>query len=375
MLSYANSLYVPSGRYKARGWILLPLYEYERLNSYSTSLQLDIGDTANTDNVNTIKNLSIVQAQCVTRGVSADPNSIYLIELTDARGVIHNEWFQFPLNAKYNIRSPAYPQTFNTDSIDGSIPWTWSRMLQTIWTSMPLLGAWPGLPITPSSTPEGFWFSGVPAWQALNDILDYLGLSIACDLTSNSPYTIVIDSNDDPSFNALQSRFANNLEDDLDWVLTGAGRVPGSVLVLFRRRNEIYGSEETVTYTNDGTSQQWDMKSIYSVLVPAPSDYTGGTGKHYIWSDFTVRYDMNSSPLSADTTTAATIASDLVNKYFNRIQPRRLTSTYAGALPFTTGSEVDGVRWYQDYSEQSRQGWKTQVVYSPGMCPWPELYS
>ncbi len=370
LLERANSIYVPTGREPTRGLILVSRRDYNYIlsaNPYSNALQLNVGDPTQTNNVGTLKNLSIVQAQCVTRGLASDVNALYLVELTDGRGVLHNKWFQFPITTQYNIRAPAYPQLYNVNSLNSGSVWTWTTMLQNIWTQMAtFLGAWPGLPYAPLGTPEGFWFNGVPAWTALCGVLEHLGMTVACNLTSSSPFIIVDDGADDTAFTALQTKYRTHLEDDLEWIDTGSGRVPGTVKVLFRRRNSIYGSEETVTRTSDDvTGWQWDMDSTYSVSVAAPATFTGATGTHHMWSDFTVRYDMDNVPIAADVATANAIAAERTTQYFDRIYSRTsgwMTQTYAGALPFVTGSQVDGVCYYQDFIDQDRQGWKTKIV-------------
>lgn len=50
-----------------------------------------------------------------------------------------------------------------------------------------------------------------------------------------------------------------------------------------------------------------------------------------------------------------------------------MSQVYTGALPFVTGSQVDGVRYYQDYNDQDRQGWKTELVRGP-YPPWAEVW-
>jgi len=340
---------------------LLRRGDYDSLDRYSTTLQLDIGDPNNSDNVGTLNNLSIVQAQCVTRGVAADANAIYLVELTDARGIYHNKWFQFPLNTAYNIRAPGYPDVFHQSSMNGGTTWTWSTMLQNIWERMSLLGSWPGLPYAPAGTPEGFWFTGVPAWTALCNILDYLGMTIAADHTATSnPYTIVTAGADDATFTALQAEYINRLQDDQEWIDVGAGRVPKTVKVYFRRRNTVYGTEEMVRYD----SLQWSTSAVYEVSITAPTLFINAVGTHYIWSDFTVRYDVNGLPLAADVVTAAAIAQERVTQYFDQIYSRTtgyMSQTYAGALPFKVGSQVDGVCWHHAYDTE-RRGWETCIV-------------
>lgn len=382
MLDRANGIYVPTGRWPARGWLLIRREDYDALNKYGTAFELNVGDPSKVDNVGTLKHLRIVQAQCVSRGVAADEDAIYLVEVTDGRGIVCNEWFQFPLNSQYNIRAPAYPQTFHPASMNSGTTWTWSTMLQDIWNRMSVhLGAWPGLPYAPAGTPEGFWFVGVSAWTSMCDILDYLGMKVACDLTAASPYTIVRSGSADASFTTTQNKYGATgatkyrLEDDLEWVDVGAGRVPRYVTVIFRRRNSVYGTEETVYYGNDGVAKQWSMAATYSVDVDAPAAFSSATGTHYIWSDFTVRADDSGNPLDADVHEARVIARERATQYYEHIDPAEfMTQTYIGALPFTTGSRVDGVCWFQDCRRSDRTGWRTQIVRGANP-PWPGLWS
>lgn len=389
LLARANSFYCSSGRWPSRGWVLLPRGEYDLLTKTSTALQLDIGDTTAPNNVRPLRNLSIVQAQCVTTGMADDPAAIYLIEITDARGVLHNEWMQFPIHRAYNIRVPSYPETFYLESMKdhpdppgagSKTTWTWSTMLQSIWETMPLLGTWPGLPTpVPTGTPEGFWFVGVPAWTALCDVLDHLGLTVACNLTSTNPFTIVKLGATDLAFRALQVLYDNisnaGLEDDQEWIDVGAARAPRYVKVFFRRRNRVYGSEETTPYRNDAMADQWVTFPSYSVTIDSPAAFANAVGTHHIWSDFTVRADDSGNTLVEDVVMANRIAVERVAQYFGRIYHQtlgRMSRSWAGALQFTTGSEVDGVCWYQDYRDGVRQGWRTKIVrgFDP---PFPEL--
>lgn len=369
LLDRVNTFYLSTGRWPSRGWILLARGDYNKLNKYATTFQLNIGDPTQANNVGTLQNLSIVQAQCVTRGLAADKDAIYLVEIVDDQWVLHNPWFQTPITSAYNLRAPAYPQTFYPWSMNGGTTWTWTTMLQDMWNQMAaiggggqLLGAWPGLPSVPAGTPEGFEFTGVPIWTAFNDIIESLGMTLATDLTKANPYTIVSAGAADAAFTTLQTKYATNLEDDAEEIDTGAGRVPATVKVLFRRRNDIYGTEETVRYD---PIFQWESTPYYTVSVNAPVFFIGAVGEGYLWSDFTVRYDMDGNPLAADTAMANTIAQERVTQYFAKIFRQTLgsmTQVYAGALPFVTGSQVDGVKYYQDYIDQGRMGWKTKIV-------------
>ncbi len=124
-------------------------------------------------------------------------------------------------------------------------------------------------------------------------------------------------------------------------------------------------------------AQQWDMASYYSVSIAAPARFASAVGLHFLWDDFTVRYDQNSIPLPADVVTANLIAQERTTQYFAHIYGDTvgfMRQTYAGALPFTTGPQVDGVKWYQDYADQDWHGWKTEIVRGP-YPPWPDVWT
>jgi hypothetical protein len=384
-LELANSLYVPSGQWAARGWVLVRRGDYDDLDPYATNLQLTLLDTVNPPL--TFKNLTVVQARCVSRGVAADPDAVYLVELTDGRGVLHNPWFAFPTNSAYNVRAPAYPGLFYEASLNTGTTWAWTQVIEDLWNQMSeFLGNFPGMPVSPPAVPENYWYPGCTAFHALCEILDLFGLTIAVDLTQDAAYTIVVLGATDPN-TALQTKYKGLLEDDLEWIDTGSGRVPGSVTVYFHRRNEYYGTEETVRRD----TLQWATKSLYSVTVNAPAQFSEAVGQHFLWDDFTVRYDINDNPMSADTVTANTIANATVQDYYNRIYRGTqgyLWQLYAGVLPFTTGPMIDGVRWRQVFVEDEsdtrrpqpltyrdrlvRAGWRTEIVRGP-QPPWPQV--
>ncbi len=164
----------------------------------------------------------------------------------------------------------------------------------------------------------------------------------------------------DAAFDALTVKWATNLQDDLDWIDVGAGRVPGTVIVYFRRVNQYYGTEETVRRD----SLQWATNSVYSVPIAAPAFFAGAIGTHSLYDDFAIRYDANGNPLAADMATAQAIAAERVSQYFDVIYSATsgcMDRTYAGVLPFYAGSQVDGVCFRQDFRDNSREGWRTQV--------------
>lgn len=373
-LARANSYYAMAGRWPDCGWFLLDRASYNTIinaNQYATDLQVVLSDYVNS-NV-TLSNLALVQAQCVTRGLASDTNAIYLIQVTNGKGVLHNPWFAAHTNSQYNVRAQVYDEKFYDWSMNGTAPWTWSSMLNDLWTQAPLqLGTYPGLPSTPDGTPENYIFVGVPLWEAICGILDHLGMMVAGQYPA---YTIVTAGAADAAFTTLQNRYGLAtsaqfcLKDDMEWIDGGSGRVPGSLTVYFHRRNQVYGTEETIRY--DGPN--WQAHSSYSVTVSAPASFSRAVGKAFLWDTFTVRYDQEGNPVLADVLTANTIAQQRATQFYSRIfrgTSGFMRQVYAGLMPFTPGSLVDGVRWYNSGYEPDYAGWQTEIVrgYS-----WPEV--
>lgn len=369
-IAFANSLYCPSGRTPARGWILVKRADYDLIRGYGNAFRLvvDAMDQSGPSTV-TLKNLVIVQARCVTRGIAADPAAIYLVELTDQRGILANRWFNFPTKTYYNTLAPAYPTLYYSGSLNSGTAWTWSTMISDLWTQMvDFLGAFPGLPSSPTGTPTDWNLPGVSAWTALNAMLDHVGMGIAVDLTSATPYTIVSLGATDATFDTYTTKYAGYLQEDLEWIDVGSGRVPGTIKVCFNVKYEYYGTEETVR--RDGS--QWLTQQPYVVSGSAPATFTGALGTETLFDDFVVRLDVDGSPVAADVTTAAAIAAERITQYFDLIYARTsgyMNRTYAGALPFYAGSQVDGVCWREDF--RLRQGWQTQILRGD---LWPAVF-
>lgn len=366
-LALANSYYMTNGRWPDVGWILLDRASYDKLDTYSYFLRLELDDFINPPVV--MNNLSIVQARCVTRGLSSDPNAIYLVQITNNHGMIYNRWFQFPLNAQFNVRAPAYDGQYYSATINSGTPWTWDGMLGRIWGINGFLGPYPGLPHSPLGTPENFIFPGVPIWEAIMQIMSHLGLVMAGKYPD---VTIVRGGAADSAHDARQSTYRKYLEDDMEYIETGAARIPGGVVVYFQREYQYYGSEETVRRD----SLQWQTIGpttfpAYEVSVSLPNP---APGTAYLWDSYTVRHDEDGVPLPTDENTAALIAAERAEQYMQNIFRGThgfMRQTYAGALPFTVGSQVDGVRWYQtNPTKENRCGWRTEVVRG---YVWPEV--
>ena len=122
--------------------------------------------------------------------------------------------------------------------------------------------------------------------------------------------------------------------------------------VCFHRVNQWYGTEETIRKD----SLQWETGAIYQIVIAAPAFFTNAQGTGILWDDFCVRYDTDGNPLGADVGTAAAIAANRVQQFYDRIYSGTsgfMRRVYAGIVPFVTGSMVDGVCYRQDFREHS----------------------
>lgn len=376
-LRYANSIYVSGGKWPARGWILLSLKDYaelhEELGLWANDYYLNLEDTY-TGAAVTLRWLAIVQARCVSSGMEDDENAVYLIELTDRRGLLWNPWYQTPTASYYNVPAPAYPGRYYDGSLKAYAHWSWNTLVGDLWDQMQTqLGTYPGLPLAAPSLPENWNFPGVSAWLALNRVLTFLGCTVTANLLYDATgetvtaYQIANYSQTDVLFDALTEANRGLLEDDMQYIDVGAARVPGTVIVHFHRRNQYYGTEETLRLD----SWQWQMRGFWTHAVAAPAIYANASGVHFLWSDFEVRYDADGNPLAADVVTATAVAEEQAADYYNSITRGTqgyMRRVYTGLVPFTTGPSVDGVCFRQD--SRNRGGWRTEIVRGIDLGEW-----
>jgi hypothetical protein len=371
-LDKANSLFVPSGPGPARGWIVLVRSDYNTL-TLTNPYNLTISDSQ--QNTITFQNLYIVNARCITRGLASDPKAVYLVEITDKTGLLNNQYFTQSINVAYNIRSPAYPEQYYSGTLNGVSPWTWDGMVQDIWSKLSL-GTYPHLPVSVYTTinPEGWSFTGTSGFDALNKILEHLGCVLTRDLTkpAATQLGIVHLGDTDATQTALFTTYAGQLEDDEDWLDTGQVRLPGTIQVIMHRRNQYYGTEETVRKD----AFQWSTTPTYT--LPIATGVTGATGFDTLWTDFSPRFDENNAIIDAATASlvATNRAADRL-AILSRGNNGYLRQRYIGTLPFVTGVLIDGVSWQHipladKKGKLTRRGWITEVIRTP-MAPWPEV--
>src|SRR5579862_3930679 len=108
----ATRLVVPAGPMPARGWVLMLLSDLQQLGLNDTH-QLHFEFEWEDGSKEALDFYSLVLTRepvCVTPSYRApsDPDSLYLLELSDMRWQVDNPYFCQVLNAQYNVRAPAY---------------------------------------------------------------------------------------------------------------------------------------------------------------------------------------------------------------------------------------------------------------------------
>jgi len=352
----ANSFFNPRGQNPGRGWILM---RRQHLASESgtratgeaaikaDALDLDArGDLvlAIDGEELTLRNLLVCgDPLCLTPSLSGtDPDAIYLVELADHRWLVKNGLFQLPINAQYNVRAPAYgasgtaAERYYESSLSAGSVWTWQGMVSSIYATMSSLI--PGdatLPYTPDGTPEDFVFVGVPAWDALGQVLARLDCSVAMDLTSDSPFSIVRNGHGSlPSPGGCQTHDGRHLD-------VVAGKAPAVVRVFFHRRHLHAGTEQTAART----ASQWQTQAAHSVDVAGPHGASIPGTTAYLWDDLPALYDETGA--LANGAALAARAAQRADNYYARVMDGPLWWIYSGLKAITPSGRVSGVSWRQ----------------------------
>lgn len=361
-----NSLVNPLGREPARAYVLMLRKDLNKLNLNALHT-LTFGDSLG--NRVSALNLVVIQEPLAITGSNTlgDVKTSYLVQLADARWRVRNPNYQIPVNQQYNVRAPAYAAAggatiYYADSLNAGAAWTWLTLVQSLWGTMAAqLGTAPAaLPFTPDGTPEGWIFAGVPAWDALCDVLDRIGCAVTWTPGTGVYSLVRIGATDAASDLVIaKAEAAHRKILDGEYPSVVRGKLPYGVRVFFHRSSQYAGTEEAATRT----TSQWQTGSVYNVDVVGPNAATAEPGTyHLIWDDLTAIY----SPAGAlqNGAALATRAAERSADYFRQhsgVGGNRLWKTYGGLVNIAPGSTIRGVAWRQD----SQGGFVTEVVRSP----------
>ncbi len=375
-LSKCNTWFNPLGCEPGRGWVILQRRDLDSLDLNAIHDWIwEYQDQENTPRRPLQRRelhglvVSREPLNLTPSNVANDKDSIFLVELADARWRVQNVYFSQAITRYYNVRAGAWQGAtgateFMTGSLNGGTTiWTWQTMFSDAWSIMAAqLGTAPTLPFTPDGNPEGFIFLGT-AWDAVTQILARIGCAVRADHSKAQglQFTVVRVGVPDPtSDQVIALAEADHAKiHDAEWIPVSRGRIPGIVQVSFHRKEKYPGIEETTP--RDAT--QWLTQSVYSVSVPGtdPKCETGVT--HQIWDDLPAIYDTagltNSAALN---TRAAERAADFY-RLLESTGGTRLTKRYTGLLALTPGSTIKGVAYREDPIHEA--GVFTEVIRHP----------
>ena len=351
----ANSYTNPLGKEPGRAYVLLSRRDVAALGRnalHSLVWTTEAGAT-------TFVNLAIVRATCMTLSHANDPDSTYLVELTDCRAQLKLS----AINSQYNVRVPAGPRAttaeyYYPDSLDAGDRWRWQQMLDDIWGNLPAIaGVSPTLPYSPNGRPEGFRFIGVSAWDAFHEVLFKIGCALRYNPLTGAFSMVQVGQTQAGLAASEAALIATNRVYTYDVLAGNRPDCPATIRVFFHKRAEDGHGTERDTPRIDN----WEMSPAYSEDVA-----TGITGAEtgtvlVVWDDLPALVD--ESGTVTNTSDLATRAAQVASNHAARFSLDEDRVHYLGCLTgILPGSEVAKVVW-RDYSDG--HGLLTEVHKGP----------
>ncbi len=235
-----NNFYFGLGARAGEGWILLSRQALRAIDSqgnftgaydlvFSSDVQPGMGPE--TQEVR-LKNLVILKADCLTPGARDQDESAYLVHVADRRHLIN----RVVVDVGYNCHHLGNGALLTDTLSGGSTAFTWSQLVEDLWNLIGTsrLGSYPGLPVTPSGTPDQIELWQRPGLEALVEILGRLGMALVFDPMADT-FAIVEVGATDTAFTAALQQWEKYRHWDNYAMRSIRGSIPEKVRVLFRR--------------------------------------------------------------------------------------------------------------------------------------------
>lgn len=371
----ANSVWNPLGPECAYGTILVMRHDADRMakaerfdlvmKCIGTGVPEEGEDgQENPDQEVRFKNMLLLRTDSVTHvdqsleeQTGEEINYLVVARIADGRYLAQR--FSEPLKMLVNVSGPGWPHNrfvkkslrkCNPDDPNSPlVPWTWTELVRHLWNKCKELGDPPSeLPYELSEPPRNLRFTGINAYQALNCVLDILGLALAWD---GSSYSVVRVGAPDSSFTELLDKYSDARKIYDDWTESFfQPDYPKKVRVFFRVRPRHDGSARH--YQSDAEATVPSRVHYIDVQIPSQEDkaYDGyaveWSSQYAILSDDGASFE-NDSELQTE-------AQDLAeNWYKNRgfelgKGMKKLRMRFSGIPEFKPGSQVVGVGVFQD---------------------------
>lgn len=338
----ANAMRVPHGMTAGQGWLLMRRGEADSLD---IDTQYDLVFSGISKLI-TLKNLCFVKYVVITPGVRGDDNAHTLVEIRDRRW----RYLHYTIDSAYNVRFGAGANEYYTETEDSGSPWTWDRMVENIWNNINGLPTWPGLPFTPHGTPEGWFFYGENAWDALTCVLNRLTCTLKLDPFTDAITIVQIGVANADTTLALNRHDTERMWDDEPQEAT-KGRCAENVRVVFRK----FPQPKT-----DNLSPYYTIDQATGVDGEPGTTYT-------LYDDLYALYDNTGTLSNLSTLTAR--ATERNTDYVRAIQLGmiRLHRVYIDALN-DVGFRPDGTIRAESYEDRGL-GTKTEIVRHPFVLP------
>lgn len=339
----ANSYRCPRGSEPGRAWVLLNRKDFrqgieDKSGFHTLKFRSPFGGAE-------FPGLVIVKATSMA-GLSSDLKSPLLIELADRRLINQRS----TIDARYNVRIPAPPNCppaaandYYPQSLDGGSPYTWQTMVDDIVTNVTQWSGDATIPNAPSSTPEGWRFECVNAWDALHAVLDYIGCTTAYDPVADS-ISIVRRGDEQAAIVQVEAAAKNRLRHDYAPETDLAyGNIPAQVVVCFPKRYECTGVERDTPRADN-----WEMLDHVHVET-ANTGITNAVGKCVVNGDLSAM--MGCDDAVTNTAALAARAAEIAADYA-RNWDTKYGRMYAGIVTaLKPGSRITLVT-YRDYGDE-----------------------
>jgi hypothetical protein len=343
----ANAIHCGVGAEPGRAWFLLTR---EAVQSLSGSEYHDItwyheNDKRDAATSTTFQQYVIVDTQMV--GVDGDGQAAFLVEMADKRRILQMS----ALDQNYNLHNPAPQESGGTDdyysdSLNAGALWTWQTAIENAWGELPgVAGSCPTLPYTPDSQPEDLRYLGYSAWDAVNEMLQTIGCTVAYDPMEDAFSFVRFGATQEglvSAFTTLTDRLMYHHADEQDYALAQA---PENVRVYFPRRDQYMGVEDDTV-----ASSNWEIQPYHSIDVATNvSGAQAGTIQR-VWDAMPALYVEGSLDNgSALSTRADEIKETLVKSLDQSFDILR--KHYSGIVTtISPGSQVCRMVW-RDYSD------------------------
>ena len=369
VLSKTNSFVLPRGYLPGSGHLLMLWKDVRPLvqdggvlkTGYPTSFNFTLEMTDAYGSVK-IEKLGIVRVSAVD-GINTGmiDDTAVIVELADIRYV-----GQYTvINKAYNYRSfrvhdDSYAQKWYSSTTNGGTPYTWTQIIDDIWSLLPsTFGPMFNTGVYPSSPPENLIFRGVSAWNALCSLLKLTGNTIYRDLEG----LFYIQSEGlNQSVGLAGADQSNSVWLPKNDVAFGS---------LFPAVVRVYFPSDSVDFQNDPDNEalagqdSYLLSPLYSVDVNTVSVLSGVATvpetKVGIHATEIARYNEVGVILNAPTLSLLALdyaAAWLLSRHYSATS---LHTVYHGFHPsLLPGSKTEAVAWYS-----SGLGSKTEVLLSP----------